>query len=767
MGLPGLSVRRATLLCSSAVALCAAPFAAHAADATAAAQATAASAASVGEIVVTARKREERLIDVPAPITAISAKTLQENHAVKFTDYLQTVPGANFESGRQGATVLVLRGIATGAANPTVATYIDDAPFGSSTIFALGSALTPDIDPGDLDHIEILRGPQGTLYGANAIGGILKFVTNPPDLAGFGGRFEATGLTVAHGGDGWGLRGMVNVPLVDDKLAVRISGYSRDDPGFIKDVLHGTHDINDTHVWGGRVDVLWQATPDLKVRLSAMAHHLDSPNSNGEDVTLKQTDANHGVVVGPTEGDLEVLRFLPEPLDINYRLYNGTVTWTPGPVTLISSTSFSTEHVDAVTDLTAQFGPLLHAAVPAIYPADMGVNLLRNINQSKFTQEVRLSSAGTHKLDWQVGVFFTHEGSTAHDPAALFTVPSDLPFTAALPVFQNIFDASLISRYTEEAVFGDVDYHFTPQFDITVGARYSHDSQHFTQPASGILFGPPQTSHSSGDESAWTWLVNPRYKIGEDNTLYIRIATGYRPGGPNVVPPAALNFPLTFGPDYLTDYEGGWKAELLDHTLSLDSSVYYLAWTNMQLPTVVGGFAAQANGGAAHSAGFESQAIWSPLTGLSLEGDVTYADSVIDSVQHPEFVGAFKGDRLPFVPLWNWGLSASYTHPITDDWDASVGAVYRNIGSRPNAFIVNTLTSGFHEDLPAYYTLDLRAGVTHGRVAIDLFAKNVTDQRGITALGSNTGVLSPTGVDAYTAAVITPRTVGLSISTKF
>jgi outer membrane receptor protein involved in Fe transport len=229
-----------------------------------------------------------------------------------------------------------------------------------------------------------------------------------------------------------------------------------------------------------------------------------------------------------------------------------------------------------------------------------------------------------------------------------------------------------------------------------------------------------------------------------------------------VVPPAALNFPTTFGPDYLTNYEGGWKAELLQHTLSIDSSVYYLAWTHMQLPTVIGGFSAQANGGAAHSEGFESQVTWSPLQGLSFEGDATYADSVMDS--NTPFAGAFKGDRLPFVPLWNWGLSGAYTHPIADGWDGSLSAIYRNIGARPNAFIVNSLTSGFHEDLPAYYTLDLQAGVTRGPVAISLFAKNVTDQRGITALSSNTGVATN---PSYEAAVITPRTIGVSVATKF
>jgi outer membrane receptor protein involved in Fe transport len=767
MGLLGLGVRRAALFCSAAAVLGAAPLAAHAADATPNTTASPANDTAVDELVVTARKREERLIDAPQPIQAVSGQTLRQISATEFSDYLDRIPGLSTSTGRDGSTLLVLRGIATGAANPTVATYIDEAPFGSSTIFALGSVLTPDFDPSDLDHVEVLAGPQGTLYGANAIGGILKFVTLQPNLTSFSGRAEATGLAVDHGGDGWGLRGMVNIPVVNDKLAIRISGYGRDDPGFIDDVLHGTHDINDTRVWGGRIDALWQPLDDLTVRVSAMFHDQDGDDSNGEDVKQVQVDPSHGVIVGPTYGDLEVKRYLPEPLTLRYALYNGTITWTPGPVSVISSTSYSTEKADAVSDLTAQYGPALHGlavslGVPSLYPANLGVTLLRAINQNKLTEEARVASHGNQNLEWQVGVYFTTEYSTADDPASLFTYPSGAPFTTPIPSFQNVFHATLISNYTETSVFGDVDYHFTPRFDLMLGGRYSYDWQDYKQPSSGLLYGAANTPTSSGNESAFTYLVNPRFKLSDNNMLYIRIASGYRPGGPNTVPPAVLNFPQTFKPDFLTDYEGGWKAELFDRSVSIDTAAFYLQWSQMQLPTVIQGYSAEANAGKAHSEGWEGQIAWSPISGLTLGGDATYTSAVIDS--NNPFAGAFKGDHLPFTPKWNVGLNANYTHPVADGWVGDVGANYRYIGARPSGFIVNSLTAGYYVNMPSYYTLDLNAGVTHQGWRAQVFARNVTDSRGITSLGSNPGTIAS---QDWVAGVIEPRTVGVSVSKAF
>ena len=753
----GLRTLAATLLGSTAIVVAAG---------SAAAADGAAGADTVSEVVVTARKQSERLIDVPAPVSAISGETLQQQGAVKFTDYLTTAPGVNFVSSREGSTILILRGIATGAANPTVATYIDETPFGSSTIFASGASLTPDIDPGDIDHIELLRGPQGTLYGANAIGGILKFVTKRPDTTQFSGRLEASGQWVPGGGAGAGLRGALNVPLVTDKLAVRISAYDRQDPGFIDDVQHGEKNINGARVTGGRVEALWQASPNLESRFSFVSYNVVSDNNNTEDVqaVIACPTCNNTVIGEPTYGDLKVRRYLPQPLKVHDRIYNNTTTWTPGPVTLVSSTSYSTEHADKVADDTAQYGPLLHGAVPSVYPATLGVTLLQAIKQSKFTQELRLSSAGDRKLDWQVGAYFTHERSTANDPISIYDYVTRAPlvFSGALAPFQNVFHATLFSRYTEGSVFGNVDYHFTPKFDVTVGLRYSYDTQTYSQPSGGLLFGPDATPGGSGHESAITFLVNPRYKLSDDSTLYGRIASGYRPGGPNAAAPSVLNFPQTFGPDFLTDYEAGWKSVMLDHTLSLDASVFFLQWTKMQLPTVVGGFSAEANGGKAHSAGFEGQATWTPVKGLTLGANATYTDAQMDS--DTPFAGAFKGDGIPLVPKWNAGASADYSWSLAEGWTDFVGATYRYVGERPNVFIANTATTGFYAPMPSYQTLDLRAGATHQDWTMQIFLRNVTDERGVTTTVANTG--NAKALDAA-IGIIQPRTVGVSLAKTF
>ena len=274
--------------------------------------APAASASQVGEVVVTAQKREQRLLDTPVPVTALLPQTLQRLDAVSFEDYLARVPGFAAISGREGETQLILRGITTGEQpNSTVGTYVDDTPYGSSSVFANGGVLTPDFDPSDLQRIEVLRGPQGTLYGANTLGGLLKFVTTPPDPTGYHARVEADADDVDHGGDGYGLRGMVNIPIVSDKLALRANIFDRDDPGYIDNPVLGRHDLNATRVYGGRVSLLWNATDKLSIRLTASSQNVKSTGTPDEDVD----DAT----LAPTVGKYQQDRSTNEILDNRYR----------------------------------------------------------------------------------------------------------------------------------------------------------------------------------------------------------------------------------------------------------------------------------------------------------------------------------------------------------------------------------------------------------------------------------------------------------------
>ena len=230
------------------------------------------SGSELAEVVVTAEKRAERLQDVPVPVTAINTDSLLENNLVRLEDYYTSVPGLSLTSSTFGQPSVIIRGITTGAGtltNPTVGIVVDDVPYGSSTPLG-GGAIVPDIDPSDLARVEVLRGPQGTFYGASSIGGLIKFVTVDPSTEALTGRVQADGNYIHNGPDaGYGLRGSINIPL-SDTWAMRASGFFRHDPGYITDVLTDTRGVNREEDYGGRLSALWKPSDDVSLKLGAL-----------------------------------------------------------------------------------------------------------------------------------------------------------------------------------------------------------------------------------------------------------------------------------------------------------------------------------------------------------------------------------------------------------------------------------------------------------------------------------------------------------------
>src|SRR5882757_226453 len=273
-------------------------------------------------IVVTAEKREEKLKDVPMSITALGGNSLDKLQYRDFSDYAAMVPGLSLVSSQPGITTLTLRGQNAGGVGSTVAVYIDESPFGSSSALLNGAILSGDFDTWDLQRIEVLRGPQGTLYGANSEGGLLKFVTAPPALGSFSGAAEVTGESVDHGGTGGDVRAVVNLPL-GDKIALRVGGFTQDVPGYIQDPTRGKTDLNDGHKYGGRASLLVEPIDSLTIRLTAtsqQSRYNGTPDVDINPVTLK-----------PAFGDLTQHRLLDEPSSFQYKNYNATVTWDAGP----------------------------------------------------------------------------------------------------------------------------------------------------------------------------------------------------------------------------------------------------------------------------------------------------------------------------------------------------------------------------------------------------------------------------------------------------
>jgi iron complex outermembrane recepter protein len=713
-----------------------------------AAEAAPADSDTLATIVVTAEKREEALKDVPMSVTAVTGNVLDKLQARDFSDFAALVPGMSLFSSQPGLTNVTLRGQNAGGVGSTVAVYLDESPFGSSNALLNGSIITGDFDTWDLQRIEVLRGPQGTLYGANSEGGLLKFVTAPPVLGSFSGAAEVSGNTVSEGGKGADIRAVLNLP-VGDKFAFRIGGFDSYVPGFIDDPSRNVTDLNDGHKAGGRASMLFQPVDSFSVRLTATSQ---TSKFNG----TPQVDVNP-TTLEPVHGDLTQERVFKEPSTFKYENYAATINWDAGPFNVTSATSWGILKTDYVNDYTNiqlapgfTFGDLLGLAVGP----GLGAVLDNVDNLKKFTQEVRLSSPASDFIEWQVGGYYTHEDGhlEQHLNAALVS-------TGALAPIPSLEVPILDSTYKETAGFANMTFHIIPQFDIQAGGRYSRNEQTATETVTGLLVPSTMFSTpSSGD--VFTYSAAPRWHINKDSMLYVRYATGYRPGGPNALPPAAPpDVPREYGADKTKNIELGYRATLLQGLLSIDVAAFHVNWTNIQLLEQVDNFGINGNGGTAKSQGFEWAFGYVPVHGLTLQWTGAYTDAKLTSPAPA--VGGNDGDPLPYAPKWSTSFDGEYDWAAFSDFKYFVGTQWAYVGERNTGF--GTAPSGLTQmTLPSYDTWSVRLGLQNDKYRFSLYGKNLNNARGITNY-SNQGAPGLAG----TIAVIDPRTLGLALGVKF
>lgn len=702
-------------------------------------QSSGSEATALETVVVTADKREESLQNVPMSVTALGGAMLNNLQASDFADYASLVPGLALNSAQPGQTRLTLHGQNAGGAASTVAVYLDESPFGSSTGLVNGAIDTGDFDTWDMQRIEVLRGPQGTLYGANSEGGLLKFVTNAPQLGKFSTAGEVGGEDVSHGGNGWDARGMVNIPA-GDQFAFRVSGFYDDIPGFIDDPALGTKNINEGKKYGGRASLLFAPTKDFSVLLTAAAQTSTYDGINTVDV--------NPVTLKPLYGDLTQERVVPEPSMFQYQNYSGTIDWNVGPFRVVSITSYGTLDTNTVTDGTPIYGGDAAAFGGTGAPLDAANNL------NKFTQEIRLQSPASDRLEWQVGAFYTHEKAALIQNLNAVTAPNG-------PVLALLIQPVIDSTYTEGAGFLNLTYHFTSQFDLQAGGRWSHNSQDATQTTTfNAAFGvPTQTVNGNSSENVWTYSVAPSWHFDKSTMAYARLATGYRPGGPNVLPPnAPPTVPHEYGSDQTTNFELGVRSTQLDGRLSLDVALYHVDWKNIQILEVVNGFNINANAGTARTEGVEWNFAYVPLQGLTFQWTGAYSDALLTS--DAPTLGAFSGNRLPWVPKWSTAIDAEYKHAAFGNFDAFVGGTWSYVGEQSSDFASSATTPPGQLVLPTYSTYGARLGLENDRYRITLYGKNLSNSRGITNYTSN-------GSPYSTITVTQPLTVGLSLSAKF
>ncbi len=756
--------RTSAAIAASLLCLLATP-AAHAqsvpADASAAPAATAASGAgseiaTLDKVIVTANKREQAAIDVPASVAAISAERLTLGGSNRLADFAAEIPGLSVIEQTRGQMAVVLRGISTGAlqSTPTTAQYVDDAPVGSVNAYAAGATLTPDLNPADLQRIEVLKGPQGTLYGAGAVGGLLRYVSAPANTETLSGVVSVGGSKISGGGSGASERFALNVPLVKDVLGLRVSAFNRDEPGYIDNPVNGRTNVNKATMSGGRVALDWKLDPDWTVKAWAMTQKLKADGYGSEDVVAPS--------LTPLTGDLQRSTWTSEEQLMKLDLGNVSIKGHVGDFELVSSTTWQLNSSHSFGD-TSRANTFILQAVFGV--PGLGVQNDALITTRRVSQEFRArSSAFGDKLDYDVGMFFTKENSS-------YLLGADQPFVmatgAVFPIPGKLADVRIISQYQEVSAFGNATYAVSSSFDLMAGLRLSKDKQHFDQdyvptlasPAAALVVQDVSKQHT-------TWMVGARYKPAVNTNVYVRAASAYRPGGPNALPPGILpSAGTSFDPDSLVSYELGFKSVFLEGKASVEAALFKTDWKKIQLQTTAQGptisYAYFVNGGSARSDGAEATFIWAPVNGLTLRASGAYTDAHLSS--DAPAAGGVSGDVMPYTPKWSGSLGATYDFALASH-KAWVGSTVNYIGARQSDFS-NHLTA----TLPAYTTLNANAGMDLANWQVSLFVRNITDKRGFNyanPAGFQHPILNPTG-NPYSGTIIQPRTMGVDVSYRF
>lgn len=700
---------------------------------------------SIESISVTAQRRREPAREVPLTADVLKGEDMERGGYQSLSDLAALLPGMNHNQsgGGTGGSQITMRGISTGSqVGATVGMYVDDVPFGSSSAYAGGGSSSLDLGLFDLASVESLRGPQGTLYGAGAMGGLIKYVAVEPDASAFSGQVTAEASGVRGGKTGHVMRGMLNAPLSDGVAGLRATVYQRSDGGFIRDVNRLGRLVDASKTDGARVALLLTPSKDVSVRLTALTQNQERDGASTQDMDI--------ATGRPLYGALTKRLMLGEPSEVRNDLISAALKVDLKWATLDAITGWQRTSSAGRVDSSALYAPLLapQGIVNSAYGMDYG------FSNRKFTQEVRLTSPRSRQFEWLAGFFYTDETGSKTQHLS--------PFNAfAQPTNPVLADAKFPSTFRETAVFGTGTYYLTPQADVTMGVRHSRNSQRLDQEFSGIFAPAPQPA-SQSSEGVTTWLFTGRWRPAEHQAIYVRAASGYRPGGPlPLIVNPLTGAPLTnssFKSDSLWSYEVGWKGDVIPGRLSTEVALYQIDWKDMQVFTSSAGFSGIGNAGRARSRGLEWTLRAAPIDSLRLATSLSVIDAKL--VDDSPDLGGRAGERLPNTARVSAAVQADYNFSVSG-YPAYFGATLRYTGDRLNSFKSSPGIPQYR--LPAYTAIDLRGGVQVGKVNVGLFVRNLTNRRGQTAADTT---LSTAGGPAR-VNLITPRTIGLQFSMDF
>jgi iron complex outermembrane receptor protein len=671
---------------------------------------------TIETVVVTAEKREENLQKVPMAIQAFSAQKLDDLNLTTFSQYVQYMPSVNFTvggagggNGGPGFDNVFMRGVNSGndgnhsGSLPTVGIYLDEQP-----ISTIGGTL--DIPAYDISRVEVLEGPQGTLYGASSESGTIRIITNKPDPSAFEAGYSAEVNTVAHGNEGYIGNGFVNIPL-SDKAAIRIVAWDEHDAGYI-DNVPGTRTYPTSGVIINNFDIAKNNfnTVDKIGGRAALKVDLND-NWTITPAIMAEDEKSNGVFgYDPSVGFLDVQHYYPEfvhdgwyqaALTVEGKISNFDVTYAGG---------YMDRRVHAESDYTdysywydtlyppSEFG--YYISDNSSNPVDPSQYIIQKDHFTKNSQELRISSPKDDRFRFTAGAFYELQTHSILQDYKVNALGSDY-WVGNDSVGQNVWPNTIwltdqLRTDQDAALFGESSFDITPALTLTGGLRYfeahntlygffgfssnfsSHTGEATCMPGYGIYKDGPCTNlDAKTTDHGFTHKLNLAYQIDDDKMIYATWSTGFRPGGDN----RRTDFP-PYNPDTLTNYELGWKTSWLNDTLRFDGDVYWENWNDFQFSFLgANSFTQISNAGNAVIKGIEADVVWKPIDGLTLSGAGNADDAqlvsnfcgpIVNGVVvtqcpgplDPDEPQAPKGQQLPMDPKYKANATARYETPF-------------------------------------------------------------------------------------------------------
>ena len=768
----------------------------------------AANASMLEEVVVTAQKRgvAESIQDIPSSLQAIGSEMIDKNQLKNFAEYAQLVPSLLANDSGGGQTQISMRGVfaarvshAQPQTRSTAAMYVNDIPVTTA-------AFNPDAGLFDIERVEVLRGPQGTLYGSGSMSGAIRLIPKSPDLENLSGSIGTTLSFAEDGDESYEVNGVLNIP-VGDTFALRGVGYYGDKGGYIDNVFTGEDDYNDEEMYGGRLTGRWVPSDSFSLE-GMLIYHNSEADGRPEEYVPGDPEAFTGRVSGASlvaageslsqhtiTDDYQITK--PngtDPFDDEFYIFGLTAEWQASWATIVSVTSYFDREYLNVLDDNQRIRDIL-GATSFVTGEPFFSTLFNESEQEQFTQELRFVSTEDAPFRWLFGLFYSNEEKQfdQQQPTPgldLFLPAIGLPDSAGFGAGADMVFEGAQSVDTEEmAAFGEMTFAFgsRDQFEFTVGARAFEYEQDTKQSFVGVAIGTFGGESFKGDisESGISPKFLFNYRVTDDNIVYASAAEGFRLGGTNTAIPVAgagnpsltdcgpslaavgIPFPLPdVDSDSLWQYEIGSKNTLWGGKARANIAAYYIDWDDVQTQVFLPcGFIVEVNSGKLVSTGLEMDFAADLTDQLSVNFGAAYTSSELD--EDSVFLQASKGDGAPFVPEWHITGGFDYRKPVDflggNEWYLRGNVVY--VSERDSQFS----KTGFTEPggptipnfkLPSYTTANLYTGLVNDNWEFAFFVKNLTDER----------IVSGIDFDRRQPATFTvgrPRTVGFNVKYSF